>query len=187
MSHFRMSASMPRFVLSLAAAMALVGCSAVTVDESLTQSLGGNEPSVQLEFWHTLNGRPVASNDEALHALLLFIEGQDPAEDYAARVEIFKQRGLLPQGFAEPADQAVKRGTLAVVLLKLLKIEGGLTLRLFGPVPRYAVRELQYEGIYPPSSPHQTFTGKQFVSLIGRVEDYQKLNEIDLPAAQLPK
>ena len=159
-------------------ALMLGGCSAATVDRSLTDSLSGNEPAAQMEFWHTLSEQRITSNDDALHGVLLFADGQDPVGDYEARVQNLKDRGWLPAQFDQPANQAISRGTLAVILVKLLDIKGGLTMRLIGPRPRYAVRELRFVGLYPPSSPHQTFTGQQFVSLIGRVEDYQRTQEL---------
>ena len=86
-------------------------------------------------------------------------------------------RGLLPGGFDRPANEAATRGTLAVILVKALKIEGGVVMRVFGASPRYAVRELRHVGLYPPSSPHQTFSGAEFIGLIGRAEDFQRVEQ----------
>jgi len=47
-------------------------------------------------------------------------------------------------------------------------------MHIFGPIPRYAVRELVYAGIFPPSSPQQTFSGAEFVGVIGKLDDYQQ-------------
>jgi hypothetical protein len=43
-----------------------------------------------------------------------------------------------------------------------------------------------FVGLYPPSSPNQTFSGSEFVGIIGRIEDYQRGNPADVPAAVLP-
>jgi hypothetical protein len=138
-------------------------------------AVAGNDPGAQMEFWHTLPQRRVASNDEAFHALLLFVDGSDPATDYAGRVEMLKQRKMLPQGFNGTSEVAVKRGTVAVAIAKALEIKGGLSMRLFGPTPRYAVRELQYMNLFPQSSPQQTFSGQELLGIIGRAEDYQRM------------
>ena len=173
----RVTGKMPVLLLALAA-----GCSAnKQTAQTVTPELAGSDPAAQMDFWHALPERRVTSNDEAFHALLLFTDGQDPAADYAGRVELLRSRGMLPAGFDAPADAAVQRGTLAVALARALNIKGGLTMRLFGPSPRYAVRELQYMGIIPPSSPNQAFTGPEFLGIIGRAEDYQRLNGIDDP------
>lgn len=166
--------------------MALVGCSSAKVAEPLTQKISGNDMDAQMEFWHTLASRPLTSNDEAFHGLLLFLEGSDPATDYAGRLNALKSKGLLDAGFNQPADQAVQRGTLAVVLVRALKVKGGVMQRLTKDHPRYATRELMYMDLYPPSSPQQTFSGSEFLGIIGRIEDYQRGNPADYPAAVLP-
>ena len=143
------------------------------MQDPLTRTAGGSDPEQQVEFWHQLADRPVTSNDEAFHGLLLFSDGQDPAEDYAGRVAVLKERGMLPANFDAPADRAIDRGTLAVALARALKIRGGLVMSLLGPSPRYAVRELQFMNVFPPSSPNQTFSGAEFLGIIGKAEEYQ--------------
>lgn len=173
----------------LLAALALAGCQTARVAQPLTVSFGADEPDARMEFWHALSEQPVASNDDAFHAVLLSFDGADPAPDYAARVERLKARGMLPKGFNGAANEAVDRGNLAVALSRALGIKGGLTMRLAGGAsPRYAVRALQYRGLYPESSPNQTFSGAEFVGVMGRVEDYQRGDAAtDLPAsAPLP-
>src|SRR5207244_859894 len=113
-------------------------------------------------------------NDEAFHGVLLFVDGRDTAADYAGRVRLLKSRKLLAEGFDRPGDEAVERGVLASAIVRVLAMKGGWAMHLLGPVPRYAVRELQRRGVYPPSSPEQTFSGAEFVSIIGRMEDYQR-------------
>src|SRR5438067_2623124 len=99
---------------SLLLLMLITGCHTAKVAQPLTGKLSGNDPDSQLEFWHTLATRPVTSNDEAFHGLLLYADGQDAAKDYAARVSELKLRKMLPANFDRPADMDVERGTLAV-------------------------------------------------------------------------
>ena len=168
----------------LLAAM-MVGCHTAKVAQPLTGKLAGNDPDSQLEFWHTLATRPVTSNDEAFHGLLLYANGEDPARDYPGRVAALKQRKMLPKNFDRPADEAVQRGPLAVAICKALDIKGGVLLRLTG-AQRYAVRELQFLDLYPPSGPNQTYSGSEFLGIIGRMEDYQRGNPADVPATVMP-
>lgn len=158
----------------LGAAVA-AGCKTAHVDKPLTAELGASDPDTQLEFWHTLAQQSVTSNDDAFHGLLLFLDGTDASTDYAGRVETLKSRKLLPANFNQPAEQAVDRGTLAVALSNALKIRGGLVMSLTGPNPRYATKELVFLGIYPPSSPNQTFSGTEYLGIIGKAEDYQRI------------
>lgn len=157
------------------AAALIAGCSAARVDKPLTATLGQDNPDTQLEFWHTLAEQPVTSNDDAFHGLLLFLDGHDPNPDYASRVSAMKDRKLLPAHFDQPAERAVDRGTLAVALSKALSIRGGVMMSLTGNNPRYATKELVFLGIYPLSSPNQTFSGTEYLGIIGKAEDYQRV------------
>jgi hypothetical protein len=167
--------------------MLAMGCHTAKVANPLTDKLAGNEPEAQIEFWHTLAERPLTSNDEAFHGILLYADGEDPAKDYPDRVQILKSRKMLPTSFHAQADQAVLRGDLAVAICHVLQHKGGVMMRATGQrVPRYAVRELQFIDVYPPSSVQQTFSGAEFIGIIGRIEDYQRGNSADVPAAVLP-
>jgi hypothetical protein len=171
-----MRSSAPAYVVLSAALLGLSGCHATTtqVAQPLAPELAKSDPDAQVEFWHALPERKAVSHDEAFHALLLFADGDDKSADYAGRVEALKQRKMLPAGFSGGAGEPVRRGTVAVALAQILSIRGGLTMHLFGASPRYAVRELQYAGLFPPSSPQQTFSGAEFLGIIGRAEDYQR-------------
>jgi hypothetical protein len=154
-------------------------CRTSTAAVPLAPEMSGSEPEAQMEFWHALPQRRVASNDEAFHALLLFVDGADPAGSFDDRVRAMRDRNMLPRTFNGTAGEAVKRGTLAVALARALEVKGGLSMRLFGPSPRYAVRELQYVGLFPQSSPQQTFSGPELLGIIARAEDYQRMYNED--------
>jgi hypothetical protein len=165
----------------------LAGCQAARVQQPLTKTLGGPDLDDQMEFWHQLEARPITSNDEAFHGLLLYLDGTDPGPDFAHRVAAMKAKGMLPPTFDRPADEAISRGTLAVVLTKAMGIKGGVLMRITGgKVERYAVRELVSMNLYPQSSENQTFNGAEFVGVIGKLEDYQLGNPASVPASVMP-
>jgi len=163
----------------------LLGCQAAHVSEPLVKTLGTDD--AQLDFWHELASRPVTCNDDAFHGFILYLDQSDPNADYAARVNALKSRGLLPKNFDRPGDEAVSRGTLAVAISNALQIKGGMMMQLSPNCARYAVRELIFMDLYPPSTPNQTFSGAEYLGIIGRIEDYQRGDATDLPAAQLPQ
>lgn len=162
------------------------GCQIKPVAQALAPEMTGSDPEAQMEFWHTLVDRKITSNDEAFHGLLLFLDQEDPSADYEARVALLKQRQMIAEDFDQPATAAIQRGTLAVALVRFLQIKGGVTMRMLGPTPRYATRELQYLSLYPASSPQQTFSGAEFVGIIGRAEDYERKFAFRKPAGELP-
>lgn len=163
------------------------GCQSARIDEPVVQSLKGDDLGAQMEFWHKLADRPITSNDDALHGLLLYLDDADPSADYQARVATLRSRGFLPTGFDRPANEAVTRGTLAVAIAKSLQIKGGLLMHLSGVNERYATRELVYLNIYPPSSTNQSFSGSEFLGIIGKMEDYQRFTPVEAPAKEMPR
>jgi hypothetical protein len=164
----------------------ICGCAAPRAGKPVARELSGSDPDAQLAFWHELPDEPLASNDQAFHAILLYADSQDDSADYAARVAAMKKRSMLPKNFNEPAESAVSRGTLAVAILQILHERGGATLHIFGPTPRYATRELMFLNVYPSCTPNQALSGNELVGIIGRVEDYQRGNPADYPASVLP-
>jgi len=153
----------------------LVGCASSRRGQTLTDDIRGSDEDSQVSYWLAVTDRPVVSNDEAFHGLMLFADGKDDAAEYDARVIAMKQRGMLPDSFRQPADAPARRGVLAVPIASILQIRGGLFMRLTaGESPRYALRELVYRGVYPPSSDNQTFTGIEFAGVVGKLEDFQR-------------
>jgi hypothetical protein len=180
-----------RFSLTRAGILAgigfcIAGCSTAVVRHPLPRSLIGNSTPVQGEFWYQLGRQPIASNDEVFHALLLYVDGKDSAADYESRVKELKSRHLLPADFAGRSDEAVNRGTVAVALDQMLHIQGGLTMRIFGPSPRYALRAAVERGILPESSPNQGLSGGEFIGVMQKAEEFEHGDPSRIPASQLP-
>src|SRR5438477_9220691 len=96
------------------------GCASVPAGKSVVSEMSGKPDASEVEFWHALQTRPLATNDDAFHGLLIYLNGSDTSADYAARVSALKQRGMLPANFNEKAAEALERGTLAVALVKAL-------------------------------------------------------------------
>ena len=164
---------------TLATVLLLPACRQTTVAEPLATELFNNDPDTQMAFWHTLGERSLASNDEALHGVLLYLDGEDHAASYAERMTQLKARNILPTDFDRPGNEALNRGTLALLISRMADIRGGVFMRLFPDSARYATRELQYTGLYPRSSPHQVFSGAEFLGVMGRLEDYQRIRPLD--------
>jgi hypothetical protein len=158
------------------------GCQSARETHSVVTKFPGDDTDSQLSFWHELAGHHLTSNDDAFHGILLDLDGHDKSKDYAQRVSTLKSRGLLKASFDEPADVAIERGTLATIVVKVLHIHGGWVMHVFGDTQRYALRELVYLGIFPPSSPQQTFSGSEFVGVIGKIDDSEVSVAASVPA-----
>jgi hypothetical protein len=157
---------------ALLLASMLAGCQTASVKQSVVERVWGSDWDNQLEFW-PLAAETVTNNDDAFHGVRLYFEGKDDAENYAARVKALQSRGLLPRDFNQPAHQALGRGTLAFALVKALDLQGGLNMRLLGVTPRFAVKEREFRGIYPASSPNQALTGGDFSESLARCRIFE--------------
>jgi hypothetical protein len=133
--------------------------------------------NAELDFWDALTARPVVCNDDGLHGLLLFTDGADPSLSYSERVVIARSRNWIPPDWNEPATLAMQRGTLARAIAVHCGIEGGVMMRLLGPHPRYASRELQYLGMMGAGSEQQALSGREFMGVVSKAQDYLLLRE----------
>lgn len=157
--------------LSLVGAIALgtiAGCARTSVDSSLVarDELRADE----LEFFAQLDTQPIVTNDDALHALFLFATGEDPHETYEQRVDAARLKGWIPLHDTPPATESVSVGTVAVALTRITGVRGGVTMRLLGPTPRAATRELIFLDVLPDRTEWQALSGAEFVEVLGRAE-----------------
>jgi hypothetical protein len=173
----------------LCAAMAVslpVGCQRAQIADPLTRTLPPTGDEAEFEFWHTMATRPRVSNDEAFHGLLLYVGEAQAAQDYGQRVRLLKEKQMLPMNFDRPGDEAVDRGTLAVAVARIMDVRGGLMMHVAGRRnARYALLELQDIGLFPPGRANQSFTGSEFVGIVGRTEDLRNGDSSMLPASVL--
>lgn len=172
----------PRRNLTLLVSLTAIcgaGCARTLVERPTPTSYDASITQERVGFWHALAGRSAITNDEGLHALLLFIEGEDPTTTYEERLAYTKSLGLIDDGFDEPASIAMQKGTLAQGLVRGLDIKGGVMLAATHQHPRYATKELQYLGIMGGGTELRVISG---LELLGVMSNAQAWREINRPA-----
>lgn len=168
----------------LAALVVLAGCGRTMVASRLRTDYTPRDLSSDMSFWHSLPERPVVANDEALHGLIVLEAGSDSARGYEERVAWARSKRWVGADWNEPAEEAVQRGVVATAVCRVCGIEGGVIMRLVGPAPRYALRELVYQGIMVDSSEQQAISGTEFLGVVSKAQDYLTLKKAE--AAQGP-
>jgi hypothetical protein len=148
------------------------GCARSSVEGSLASPVLAGDVNAELDFWDALGERLLISNDEALHGLFLFADGQDPRRTYQERLDEARRRAWVASDFDEPGNLAMQRGAVARAICVQCKVEGGVMMRVAGPVPRYATRELQYLGLMGNGSEQQAISGREFMGMISKAQDY---------------
>ncbi|TVQ55186.1 MAG: hypothetical protein EA377_03930 [Phycisphaerales bacterium] len=143
-----------------------------TAESSVVDSYA--TPDDELDFLDALERRRVVTNHDAIHALLMAAEPEaheDLPTDYESRVNRARQRGWVKEDAELPPNESATVGMIAVAVCDMLEIKGGLTMRVFGPSPRYATRELIFRQILPRRTDNQSMTGLEFIDLLSRVQE----------------
>lgn len=124
-------------------------------------------------FWSAIEDDRTLTNHDALHGLFLLADGADPNATYEDRVQAARNRNWIPPGAPNPvANESTTVGRVASVAAQIAEVKGGLSMRLSGPTPRYATRELIYLGLLPDRTENQSMSGLEFIDLMGRLEDH---------------
>ncbi|MBM4111213.1 MAG: hypothetical protein FJ254_07665 [Phycisphaerae bacterium] len=148
---------------------ALCGCASRHMAESsaVDQFPGADQ---DIEFMEKVESMNAVTNNDMLHGLLLVSSGVDPARDYEERVLLARQKGWVPKDWDKPANESAASGDLAMAGCRLGGIEGGLTMKVFGPSGRYCLRELESRGIMPTRTDYQSISGPEFRDFLNRLD-----------------
>lgn len=163
--------------------LALVGCKPYVMSSSAVDTYG--KADQEIDFLAAVEKMPAVTNNDALHAFLLLQDGDDASADYAARVQEGVRRGWLAAGAAKLPNEAARVGWMATAGCVVMNVKGGLTMRVIGPVPRYATKELVYMEILPLRTENQVLTGSEFVDYLNRLQRIAGKNRRDRPDSPL--
>ncbi len=135
--------------------------------------------STGLAFFDELEGKPLASQDDAIHSMLLLGTGTSAAS-YEQRVAMAKELGYVERGFDRPGRQAVTMGDVAEMASKILEGKRPAT-------ADEAIAKLVHREIAPAAArPNQGLTGAQLVSMAGGVRDAMSLEGVQrVPAPKV--
>lgn len=155
----------------LAAFAALEGCAATRLKDSAVDHAATS--AAELDFWQMLETQQLLSNHDALHGLLLLADRADDRAGFADRLAEARRRGWIGESVALDPDAAATVGLVSVALCEVLRIDGGLTMKVLGRSQRYCTRELIGVGLLPDRSPNQVVRGPEFIDLIAHAEDWR--------------
>lgn len=175
----RPSPTASSLLLASVALLFTVGCQRAMLESSAVDKFPSADD--ELEFIDAVEAEKVVTNNDALHALFLISLRADPATDYAGRVAAAKERGWLGAAFDEPANESAEIGWMARAACMEGGIKGGLTMQVFGPVPRYATKELVFMGVLPPRSENQSLSGSAFIDFLNRLDRIGKFQRLPIP------
>lgn len=149
-------------------ALAVAGCRPYVMSNSAVDQYPSADQ--EIEFLGAVERMPAVTNNDALHGFILLQDGSDPCTSFEARVQEGQKRGWFRGGSPQKPNEAAKVGWMATAGCVVMGVEGGVSMRLFGPLPRYATRELVYMEILPLRTENQILTGAEFVDFINRLD-----------------
>ena len=163
--------------------LALAGCKPYVMSSSAVDTYG--KADQEIDFLAAVEKMPAVTNNDALHAFLLLQDGDDTFGDYAGRVKEGVRRGWLSSGEPRLANEAARVGWMATAGCVVMNVKGGLTMRVIGPAPRYATKELVYMEILPLRTENQVLTGSEFVDYLNRLQRIAGKNRRERPDSPL--
>jgi hypothetical protein len=163
--------------------LALAGCKPYVMSSSAVDTYG--KADQEIDFLAAVEKMPAVTNNDALHAFLLLQDGDDTCPDYAGRVQEGVRRGWLSKGEPKLPNEAARVGWMATAGCVVMNVKGGLTMRVIGPVPRYATKELVYMEILPLRTENQVLTGSEFVDYLNRLQRIAGRNRRERPDSPL--
>ncbi len=166
----------------------LTGCESSTSSHEM--AMVGNRPLVKetaveqspvsdaggLGFFDALEAKPLASQDDAIHSMLLLGTGVSGGT-YEQRVAMAKKLGYVDGSFGSPARQAVTMGEIASMATRIL--EGKPTATQEDAMARLVRREI----VPAAGRANQGMTGAQLVSITGGVRDAMTMEGVQRVAA----
>ncbi len=167
----------------LGCVLLLCACQPYMMKSSAVDQFAG--PQQEIEFLDALEDMSAVTNNDALHGLLILADGTDPSKDYQDRVAEGVRRKWLSSSFDQQANASADLGWMAGAGCRIMKIQGGFTMRIFGPIDRYALKELIYMEILPMRTDNQSLTGAEFIDYMNRLERIASRTSLKVGELQL--
>lgn len=158
---------------AVGALVAGTGCSQVTRPQQTEQA---EKVNLDVLLHEQLQKEAIITVAEAYRALLLLADGEERFTSFEQREAELARRGIIRGEWNLQRDQAMDRGSVAYMVMQILRIRGGVNSQLFGRVGlgdrRYALRELSYMELMQPGPDYRYITGSELVDVMARADDY---------------
>jgi hypothetical protein len=122
--------------------------------------------------------KQAVSFHDGLKGIILFSAGRRPDMSFKGCLNHAVKSGMAQDDWGVKYNEKspFTRGMLAYMLVKVLGIQGGLVMQVAGPSQRYALRECQKLGLIKKGSPGSSVSGREFLSILRKAEEYAKNN-----------
>jgi len=127
------------------------------------------------EYFRNLTNKGNATYYDAFRIIIILKDGKDsPDITFDGLKNKLIESKIIPSGWSKVQEKNfINRADVAYMLVKTLSIKGGVTLRVFGLTPRYALRECIMRNLIPNGYPNQLISGGELISVLMHAEKYQ--------------
>ena len=112
--------------------------------------------------------------DEGYRAMLILADGEDTCKTFEERKQKLEERGIARPAWNLKETNVIDSGSVAFMVCRICKINGGLNSFLFGSWGlgdrRYALRELVYRDMMDQNVAYQYMTGPALFALIRKAD-----------------
>lgn len=130
-------------------------------------------------IYRKLIDKDIATYEDGCRAILCFVDMPAETMTFGPLTTELKNRDIIGKRWKYKADKPLKREIMAYMICKVLKIKGGLTMRIFGITKRYAYLECQQRiGIMPTGNSRIYLSGHDLLAVVYRMEQYIKIREM---------
>jgi hypothetical protein len=143
------------------------------IEEAKKPSGGRTDTS----FLRKLLKKDQAGFGDGIRAAWILLKGADEEMDFSKRREELIRLGIVPADWTYTEDTPLTKGMVSYLIVKVLDIKGGVTMRIFGCSERYALRECAYLGLIVDGPKSKYVTGGELLGVMARSEKYQKESE----------
>ena len=145
----------------------------------------GQARAENAEFFLNLSEAPYATLADGVRVTLA-LRGE-PYAGVASQDACKKlvEAGVMKASWAAKADARLTRGKMAYMLVTTLGVKGGVTMRIFGPSPRYALRECVYLKLMAGGVANRYMSGAELVGVLMRADEFKAKRAQPAPAEQV--
>jgi hypothetical protein len=137
--------------------------------------LGISVINADTTYFRELVNKPNATYFDAYRTISVLRTGQnDSKATFDGLKDSLTKDKIIPKSWnKKKAEGFIDRGEMAYMLFQTLKMEGGLTVRIFGVSCRYAFRECVDKGLMASGYADQTLSGEELINILDQAGKYQ--------------
>jgi len=124
-------------------------------------------------FYRDLAARRTATFEDAVRGFFELVVGAS-ADDvpFDKQAQALVDMNVIGSKWAADPKAKLTRGRAAYMICTACGVRGGVTMRVFGPSERYAVRECVFMGVWEDANPRDDLSGSELMGLLKWCIDY---------------